>query len=469
MVTWSGHAVLVTLGFFAAAVGTAAGQDHDRPLLSGSSEPCARGELWRAGAPEEERLSDDDSAVLRFEDAVRHRLGTEAGSPPHSIGLFVILSACGGFFSSTGANVLAWSAHKTRTTGKEWTKRQETFFYVFCFLFNLIGIGLFALSTMLGGAVATVMPIQTGASLLGNMSWQIVLGIKVYSKSMRVGTLVLLCAVAELSELGPIEPTKPDVLTLLSQQVAIMWCVFLVACTGVMMFGCYRTYREPVDSPSKLVCFTLGVTIPTVIGGSMGKCFTILTGMNLAIVMVLYFVDGIIVMGLTVLANAKTDVSVFIPAQLSSQLIFNMITGYLVWDDSKYIEKPVSYILVYLLCILGVYLVSPDLDLVGEVFRYRQARRSKLSEGVACDQFGEAALALLGVWRRQGGRAVPESAAEREACRQALTAALQLGQETGSIKSHEVIALVMCLLQERGYGPSAPLVQWLEELQQFRS
>eukprot|EP00913_Durusdinium_trenchii_P001846 g1712.t1 len=70
------------------------------------------------------------------------------------------------------------------------------------------GIGMFLASTALGGAVATVMPIQTGANLLGNMLWQTLLGMKYYTKSMRVGTIVLICAVMELSEIGPQEPSE---------------------------------------------------------------------------------------------------------------------------------------------------------------------------------------------------------------------------------------------------------------------
>ena len=79
----------------------------------------------------------------------------------------------------------------------------------------------------------------------------------------------------------------------------------------------------------------------------------------------LYFLDGIFCMGFTVLANAQCDVAIFIPAQLSSQLVLNMITGYLVWGDSKYVEHPTAYLLVYALCILGVYLNS-EMDVVGD-------------------------------------------------------------------------------------------------------
>ena len=43
--------------------------------------------------------------------------------------------------------------------------------------------------------------------------------------------------------------------------------------------------------------------------------------------MALYLVDGVVCLAGTVLANGHCDVALFIPAQLSSQLVVNMITG----------------------------------------------------------------------------------------------------------------------------------------------
>ena len=71
-------------------------------------------------------------------------------------------------------------------------------------------------------------------------------------------------------------------------------------------------------------------------------------GAALACVICLYFLDGVFCMTFTVLANAQCDVAIYVPAQLSSQLIVNMLTGYLVWGDSKYVEHPTAYLLVSL-------------------------------------------------------------------------------------------------------------------------
>ncbi|CAL1155319.1 unnamed protein product [Cladocopium goreaui] len=97
--------------------------------------------------------------------------------------LFLLLAGVGGFLSSSGANVMAWSEYQKRK-GKEWSKCQSFGFSMACLFLNLTGIGMFLASTALGGAVATVMPIQTGANLLGNMFWQTLLGMKYYTKHL---------------------------------------------------------------------------------------------------------------------------------------------------------------------------------------------------------------------------------------------------------------------------------------------
>jgi len=306
------------------------------------------------------------------------------------------------------------------------------------------------------------MPVQTGANLLVNMFWQAFLGMKYFNKSMRVGTMVLICAVAELSEIGPDEPANLPVLELLSHQVAMLWIVFLVACTAFCMVGCYRTMNEPIESVPKLLFFTMLTTFSTVIGCSVGKCLAMVKGPALVLVIIIYFVDGCLVMMSTVVANARCDVALFIPAQLSSQLVVNMITGYLVWGDAKYVKEPVAYILVYILCILGVYLNSPDMDLVGDALRQHYIAQSKLSEGVAKTGFGHAILRLLSVWRQQQGRRNPENS-DIEACRQGIHDVLQVGLDTGSIKHPEVSTLCLRLLQERGFGPNAAVVHWIEK------
>jgi len=329
-----------------------------------------------------------------------------------------------------------------------------------CFVLNLTGIGLFALSCGLGGSVSIVMPVQTGANLLTNMFWQMCLGIKRFNKSMRIGTILLVLAVGELSEIGPMPPDLPakeqneETMKLLEPFTAKAWIAFLsVAAIGTTIAS-VMTLKRPRDSLMKLSCLTLSVSLMTVIGASVGKfCFS-LKGIALIMGIAVYFGVGSILMFFTVLANAHTDVSFYIPAQLSSQLIINMVTGYVVWEDYKYLSAPVSYFLVYIICVLSVYLISPDLDLVGQFIRSYKIRKTYLSMGTAPSRFSELMLSLAESWGHS------EIHNGEPGC---LREMLLEGHESELISGSELIQLIMLLVGEQGTESQATVLYWTEQ------
>lgn len=162
----------------------------------------------------------------------------------------VFLAVVGGTLSASGANVMAWSEHQSTVAGVRWSQHTSILFTLACVSLNLIGIGCFVISCAIGGAVATVMPMQTAANLLANMFWQIVLGIKFYNKSMRVGTLVLVFAVGQLGDLGPKEPKELDAVRLLQRPAAIAWISALIVCTVAAVVASRCAMQTPHGSPS---------------------------------------------------------------------------------------------------------------------------------------------------------------------------------------------------------------------------
>jgi len=376
----------------------------------------------------------------------------------------VLLSGVGGALSATGANILAWSSQR-KEAGADWARRYDTCFYIACFVLNLLGIFIFAYACASGGAVATVMPIQTGANLVTNMILQIGLGLKPYNKNMRLGTLILMCAVAMLAEIGPKEPEYIDVIALIGNPIAAAWIAFLVICTALSLVAAYATANHPRRSYSKLISLTAVISLTTVIGSSVSKCFGLLEGFTLLAALAIYFVDGVVLMGFTLVANAQCDVSLYIPLQLSSQLVINMFTGLFAWGDSKTLTTPVAYSLVYVISVMAVYLISSDLDVIGVLVQLHRIKQSKLSDGVARTPFGAATLHLLRVWekhRDQGGNRQVEEPAEHNACEEALLEALRCGREAGAIREEDLASLVSVLLAEHGVGPSAAVVHWIE-------
>lgn len=381
------------------------------------------------------------------------------------------LALGGGSLSSTGANVLAWFS-KAQRDGREFTSRQVALFYVACFFMNMTGILMFAASCALGGAVATVMPIQTGSNLLTNMFWQITLGIKHFDKAMRLGTILLVISVAQLGQVGPDEPAKLEVLKLLQQPQAIAWIAFLVIGSGVTCVTSVLLLKQPVASFSKLVSMTSAVSLTTVLGASIGKCFGVLQGFDLYLSVAAYMVDGLLCLGFTLVATANCDVSIFIPAQLSSQLILNMITGYLVWGDSQYIDNQFVYICCYLSCIVAVYLISPEMDSLADLLRHRRIRQTRLSMNVSPTPLGGAIWRLSDLWEQLKTDATSPSSVEsdpnREELEIAMRQALEIGLESGAITRPEIIALSMRLLSENGFAPTAAVISWIEECEHFK-
>lgn len=205
------------------------------------------------------------------------------------------------------------------------------------------------------------------------------------------------------------------------------------------------------------------VTLTTVIGSSASKFFGLLSGPALVCTYLLYFIDGIFNLSFTVLANKHCDVAVYIPLQLSSQLVVNMFTGFFVWEDARYLGSPIAYLLVYAISILAVYMLSPDFDIVLQLLHHNTIRSSQLSSGQTRTRFSKATLNLMSSWHRAGGSRRIEDPILRESCQHALCDLLHSGIESGVLREVELQKLNVRLLDELGPGPSAVVVQWIEE------
>jgi len=247
------------------------------------------------------------------------------------------------------------------------------------------------------------------------------------------------------------------------------WIALLVIGSVLAMVCAKCTLDRPVESFPKLISITAVVSLTTVIGSSVSKCFGLLSGTSLYIAYAVYFVDGTVCMGATLLANAQCDVSIYIPAQLSSQLVINMVTGYLVWGDARYIQYPEAYLLVYVICVLAVYLISPEMDSFGAILRLRRLRQTSLSKNVAPTPLGAAMLRLTNTWSGPTYDANHASGSPAKGERGiALQEALLIGLETGAVTRQEMVSLVLKLLEGNSYAPTAPLIAWIQQIAHFQ-
>merc|ERR1719384_82900 len=111
-----------------------------------------------------------------------------------------------------------------------------------------------------------------------------------------------------------------------------------------------------------------------------------------------YVPTGMVVMMLSVAAMAATDVALYVPANLCLQLILNVLSGLFFWDEAGRIPSMLSYVVGYVICILAVYIPTPEMDLVASFKKSQELRSHSLSQRVAKTTFGKSVLTLLEKW-----------------------------------------------------------------------
>ena len=168
-----------------------------------------------------------------------------------------------------------------------YSKFRKTLHAVLNVSFSLLAVGCFIKATGYG-PVALAMPLQTGMSLLFNMVVQTVLQMKRYTKEMTAGTLVLVCAVIILVDVGPSEQ-HVDPLPLLETLPAIVWNT---VCVAICIVGALGIRSSSEGTNLQLMSYSLAISATTVLGASIGKLMQETTGSVVYLFVALYFVIG---------------------------------------------------------------------------------------------------------------------------------------------------------------------------------
>jgi hypothetical protein len=362
-----------------------------------------------------------------------------------------LLWASGGAACSVAASTcVAYPAFVQAKRGGQYSRRQRTLHAAGNIVLSLASVGCFVLATGYG-PVALAMPLQTGASLLLNMWVQTLLRMKRYSKEMTSGTLVLVCAVVILVDVGPREQGS-DPIPLLQTRPAIAWnCLTLVLC----LLGARGIRTTQAGSMAQLGAYSLAISSTTVLGASIGKIMQEATGGVVYFFAALYLASGVLIMYWSTAADTVTDRSLLMPVKSSLALALNCITGLLVWQDWRVIEAWASYTMVYLLILLGVYTCAQDVDIVSSLSLRNHIKGAMLSAGVASSSFGRSVKDLVDIWEKD----------PQDLQRQALPAmdcVLRKGMRGGAIKPETVRKLTMRLFGELGAGPSGALLTWIK-------
>lgn len=334
----------------------------------------------------------------------------------------------------------------------------------------LANLALSGISILLGimaagrGPVAVIFPLGIGSNLLSNMILQLALGIAHYTKNMMTGTLVLASAVMILPDVGPSEvPVGFDAIDVLERPAAMVFVAFSVVSAGL---GLGIILRGTVKDNNNLLLFVYTIVngSATVLSTSISKLVQMHLSLQVQVPMlILYVLLGTFCLGMAAIANATLqDPSIFVPVGAGVNLVLTFVAGLCIWGDWGRLEHKLSYIMVYILVVLGTYSVSSFDFLSKEVGQIEANRYVAAKQNMKCSAIcgsGAAAFVphydsqyeptrsslrrrfddLLFLWAQES--------ADSDKLRIALMETLKLGLDREYI-SHDAIAELFILLAE---------------------
>lgn len=220
-------------------------------------------------------------------------------------------------------------------------------------------LGILALSQ---GEVSIIFPLSVASSLTSNMVLQGCLGLAKYTRDSIVGTLVLVFAVMMLSDIGPPPPKKAlsqkEVLAMMSAFQAV---AFIAASLSVMLVCLAALVSKKVKANmAMLIAFALVGGTSTVLNTSIQKMISLsIPLVGKVLLGLVYVVLACVGLGVGAMANGSLpDPSKFVPISNGVNLILNCCAGLFIWGDGPRLTYPVCYAMVYVLVVLGTYLVS---------------------------------------------------------------------------------------------------------------
>jgi len=252
-----------------------------------------------------------------------------------------------------------WAA-KANTTVSHKNMQILTAFY---FVFNMGSVIPLCAATA-NGPVAVVVPVVIASQLLSNMIIQWSAGCLKYTKSMRVGTYVLVVAAVQLTVVGPRDAEQQqNPLELLSRPLAIGWLSLLVVIWIVALVSLKPLNKLGKDSIVKLLAYTAATSIPSALNNSLNKVISEVPWALMILCSIGYIFVGSGATLFQAWGNAELNNSLSVPTFSCTQVIANGLTGIFIWGDLQRTEHYLAYGMIYVLILLGIYMCA-QIDLV---------------------------------------------------------------------------------------------------------
>jgi len=370
----------------------------------------------------------------------------------------VAISVLAGTISALSFSVLSWASYLEQ---KEPGKPRKCWARPVNLVLSLVGSLCFIWATT-KGPVALAMPCQTAAQLIANMLLEMLLVKKNFNNQRRVGTFIVAVAIAELIDVGPkpIDAKDQDVFSLIFEPPAIAFEIFLVCAfvIGIILLWCEKrrtknsgavgtlrtdplrqgvanNHTHHLLAVKGMVGYLLAQASTIVATTSIGKCLGLFTvGWHKYLTLAAYIAISAITVIVATWAAERVDMSVYVPLYAFTKLSINCFAGICIWQDWKTITSWVAYPCVYLMMLLGVYLLS-EVDLV-EAMASRRWHRANADSALPQTATGDALAVLIDVW-------ADGSEIDEESQQEAFEGFLKAGVKSGGFAIESLVDLAV--------------------------
>ena len=324
---------------------------------------------------------------------------SEAEQPNQNLQLCVAIMSFSGFLRVVATMVLAYPDFAAKRRGARST--EGILFYI---MLHVLILAVAAFVSIIGsfyGPISIAIPVQTGATLLFNViAMGIVLKMRAFNKAQRTGTYVVFFSVLSLIDVGPSPQDGQNVIELLLQTDAMIWCLFVsasIVVAAVMTVPLFLTKKESgnIFHNNSFLTLTFGVTMANVGMATAGKTLGSLTGVSFTFALIYYLVASALGLLFSICSATECDQGIFTPLTSVTLILVNMITGIIIWQDWKTIDTWIGYMCACFLMCCGVYLLA-EVDLVGQ---YLITKRAKIVLSHEPSDVGSAASSETDAWQ----------------------------------------------------------------------
>mmetsp|Transcript_87121 Transcript_87121/g.241576 ORF Transcript_87121/g.241576 Transcript_87121/m.241576 type:complete len:407 (-) Transcript_87121:191-1411(-) len=274
--------------------------------------------------------------------------------------LGIAISAVSGLCTTLAAISVSWPAHKAKVEERTQTEQEHLLSVVVNLLLTGVGVALMVAACS-QGPVAMIFPIAVASSLASNMVLQGLLGLAKYTNASVVGTCVLVVAGLLLPDIGPPSPgvqSEEAVIAMMTSWTAMAYIVVSLIVNVSCLLA--LVMKAVTNNMAMLFFYAFVGGTGTVLNTSIQKALSMEIPLVAKVFLgALYVLLSCICLGSGAMANGTLpDPSLFVPISNGVNLILNCVAGICIWQDWKRLTHGVSYTMVYILVVLGTYLVS---------------------------------------------------------------------------------------------------------------